>query len=250
MSLQSNDGYDPSGNARKVVDGVHTLSQRKAGRIHAHLLDDDGAFALIDTLYDSDGAQIVRAIEQLGRKITDLKNIILTHAHRSHIGGLAALKKMSGAKVWAHEAESDIIAGKRKSPGTTFIPQWPLKVYHIQFALNIGVDGHEVCEVDAFLKEGDSVGPLQIIHAPGHSAGHLAMYWKQRSALFAGDALATWPELSLGWPGLTQDQKQSLQSLRKIDDLRADVIGVGHGEPATGEQIEHLRGLIRSGRVH
>jgi len=76
------------------------------------------------------------------------------------------------------------------------------------------------------------------------------MYWKERSALFAGDALATWPELSLGWPGLTIDQKQSLQSLRKIDDLRADVIAVGHGEPATGGQIEHLRGLIRSGRVH
>jgi hypothetical protein len=28
------------------------------------------------------------------------------------------------------------------------------------------------------------------------------------------------------------------------------VIAVGHGEPATGEQIEHLRRLIRSGRVH
>jgi glyoxylase-like metal-dependent hydrolase (beta-lactamase superfamily II) len=250
MSLQSADGYDPSGNARKVVEGVYTLSQRKGGRIHAFLLDDAGAFTLVDTLYDSDGALIVRAFQQMGRKITDLKNIILTHAHRSHIGGLAALKKLSGAKVWAHESESDIIAGKRKSPGTTFIPQWPLKVYPIQFALNIGVDGHAPCEVDAFLKEGDSVGPLQIIHAAGHSPGHLAMYWKQRSALFAGDALATWPELSLGWPGLTLDQDQNLQSLRKIDDLRADVIAVGHGEPATGEQIEHLRRLIRSGRVH
>jgi glyoxylase-like metal-dependent hydrolase (beta-lactamase superfamily II) len=250
MSLQSADGYDPSGNARKVVEGVYTLSQRKGGRIHAFLLDDAGAFTLVDTLYDSDGALIVRAFQQMGRNITDLKNIILTHAHRSHIGGLAALKKLSGAKVWAHESESDIIAGKRKSPGTTFIPQWPLKVYPIQFALNIGVDGHAPCEVDGFLKEGDSVGPLQIIHAAGHSPGHLAMYWKQRSALFAGDALATWPELSLGWPGLTLDQDQNLQSLRKIDDLRADVIAVGHGEPATGEQIEHLRRLIRSGRVH
>jgi glyoxylase-like metal-dependent hydrolase (beta-lactamase superfamily II) len=250
MSGQSVDGYDPTGNARKVIEGVYTLSQRKAGRIHAFLLDDAGAITLIDTLYDNDGALILRAIQQMGRKIADLKNIVLTHAHRSHIGGLAELKKLSGAKVWAHESESDIIAGKRKSAGTTFFPQWPLKVYPIQFALNIGVDGHTPCEVDAFLREGDSVGPLQVIHAPGHSPGHLAMYWKQRSALFAGDALATWPELSLGWPGLTLDQKESLKSLRKIDDLRADVIGVGHGEPATGEQIDRLRELIRSGRVH
>jgi glyoxylase-like metal-dependent hydrolase (beta-lactamase superfamily II) len=122
MSVQPGDGDDPSGNAREVVAGVYTLSQRKAGRIHAHLLDDGGALTLIDTLYETDGAQIVRAIGQMGRSITDLKNIILTHAHRSHIRGLAALKKLSGAKVWAHEAEADIIAGRRKSPGTTFIP--------------------------------------------------------------------------------------------------------------------------------
>jgi glyoxylase-like metal-dependent hydrolase (beta-lactamase superfamily II) len=250
MSTHSAEGFDPSGQASKVVDGVYTVSQKKGGRIHAFLLDDGGALTLIDTLYDHDGALIVRAIEQLGRNVTDLKNIVLTHAHRSHIGGLAALKKLSGATVWAHEAEADIIAGKRKSPGTTFVPQWPLRVYYIQLGLNIGVDGHAPCQVDRFVREGDSVGPLQIMHAPGHSAGHLAMYWKQRSALFAGDAIATWPELSLGWPGLTLDQDENLHSLRKIDDVRADVIAVGHGEPAMGEQIEHLRGLIRAGRVH
>jgi len=34
----------------------------------------------------------------------------------------------------AYESESDIIAGKRKSARTTFIPLWPLNVYSIQFA--------------------------------------------------------------------------------------------------------------------
>jgi hypothetical protein len=35
-----------------------------------------------------------------------------------------------------------------------------------------------------------------------------------------------------------------------MDDLRADVVAVGHGEPATGDQIDMLRRLIRSGRDH
>jgi glyoxylase-like metal-dependent hydrolase (beta-lactamase superfamily II) len=250
MSHQTADGYDPSGDAREVVPGVYTISQRKGGRIHAFLLDDAGALTLVDSLYDTDGALVVGAIERMGKKITDLKHIVLTHAHRSHIGGVAALKKLSGAKLWAHEWESDIIAGERKSQTTTYVPKWPWRVYPIQLGLQLGVDGHAPCEVDAFAREGDSIGPLQIIHAPGHSPGHLAMYWKQRSAVFAGDALATWPALSLGWPGLTLNGKQNLRSLHKIEDLRADVIAVGHGEPATGDQIDNLRHLIRSGEIH
>lgn len=44
-----------------------------------------------------------------------LKHILLTHAHRSHLGRLAELKRMSGATVYAHEWEADIIAGERKA---------------------------------------------------------------------------------------------------------------------------------------
>jgi glyoxylase-like metal-dependent hydrolase (beta-lactamase superfamily II) len=102
----SDDGYDPSGRARKIAEGVYCVSQRKGGRVHAFLLDDGQDLTLIDSLYDTDGQRIVRAVAQIGRRISDLKNIVATHGHRSHIGGLAALQKMSGAKVWAHEWEA------------------------------------------------------------------------------------------------------------------------------------------------
>jgi glyoxylase-like metal-dependent hydrolase (beta-lactamase superfamily II) len=246
----SDDGYDPSGRARKIAEGVYCVSQRKGGRVHAFLLDDGQDLTLIDSLYDTDGQRIVRAIAQIGRRISDLKNIVATHGHRSHIGGLAALQKMSGAKVWAHEWEADIIAGQRAAQAVSLKPQWPLRVYYIQAGLALGFGKHPPCEVDKFVREGDRVGPLQIIHTHGHSPGHLGFYWAERRALFAGDALATWPDLSLGWPGLNLNRTQHRQSLLKIDDLRADVIAVGHGEPASGEQIERLRGLIRSGRDH
>jgi glyoxylase-like metal-dependent hydrolase (beta-lactamase superfamily II) len=205
---------------------------------------------LIDTLFDTDGARIVQAIQQIGRKISDLRNIVITHAHRSHLGGLAALKKLSGAKVWAHEWESDIIAGNRKAQAISVIPQWPLRVYYLQLGLALGFGSHPPCEVDAFVKEGDRVGPLQIMYTPGHSPGHLGFYWKERSTLFAGDALATWPDLSLGWPAFNLNKQQHRKSLLKIDDLAADIVAVGHGEPATGDQLEILRRLIRSGRDH
>jgi glyoxylase-like metal-dependent hydrolase (beta-lactamase superfamily II) len=250
MSNQAQDGYDPAGTARQIAQGVYCLGQRKGGRVHAFLLDDGQGLTLIDTLYDTDGARVVRAIEQIGRKVSDLRNIVITHGHRSHLGGLAALKKLSGAKVWAHEWEADIIAGNRKAQAISVIPEWPLRVYYLQLGLALGFGAHPPCEVDAFVREGDRVGPLEIMHTPGHSPGHLGFHWTQRNVLFAGDALATWPDLSLGWPAFNLNRKQHRQSLLKMDDLRADVVAVGHGEPATGDQIDMLRRLIRSGRDH
>ena len=250
MSLQSTDGYDLTGKARRIAEGAHCISQSKGGRVHAFLLDDGKGLTLIDTLFDTDGARVVNAIGQIGRSVTDLRNIVVTHAHRSHLGGLAALKKLSGAKVWAHGWESDIIAGNRKAQGISVVPQWPLRVYYLQLGLALGFGAHPPCEVDAFLREGDKVGPLEVMYTPGHSPGHLGFYWKERSLLVAGDALATWPDLSLGWPAFNLNPKQHRQSLLKIDDLRADVIAVGHGEPATGDQVDKLRRLIRENRDH
>jgi glyoxylase-like metal-dependent hydrolase (beta-lactamase superfamily II) len=244
-----NIGFDPSGQARKIADGVYVLSQKMGGRVHAFILDDNGSLTLIDALFDSDAARIIAAIRQIGRSVADLKNIIATHAHRSHIGGIAALKALSGATVWAHEFESDIIAGERGAQGVTAWPRKPYKVYHIQLGLFLGVDGHRPVEVDRFVREGDHIGPVEVIHMPGHSPGHLGFYWKERSVVFAGDALATWPYLSLGWDGLTLNIPQHRRTLHKIDDLRADVVAVGHGEPATGDQIDILRRMIRTGRT-
>jgi glyoxylase-like metal-dependent hydrolase (beta-lactamase superfamily II) len=249
MATDFEAGYSQSGKPIRITEGLYSLSQKKGGRVHAFLLDDGGSLTLIDSLFDNDGGRVVQAIKDIGRQVSDLKNIIATHAHRSHIGGLAALQKLSGAKVWSHEWEADIIAGEREAQRVSPFPKRPFRVYYIQLGLAIGVDGHVPCEVDGFLREGDSIGPLQVIHMPGHSPGHMGFYWKERSAVFAGDALATWPYLSLGWDGLTTNIKQHRQSLHKLDDLRADVVAIGHGEPAQGDQIDVLRKMIRNART-
>ena len=99
----------------EIAPGVHSVGQNKAGQIHAYLLDDGNGLTAIDTLFDTDAHVMLDLIKGLGKSITDLKRIILTHAHRSHIGGVAELKRLSGATVYAHEWEADIVAGDREA---------------------------------------------------------------------------------------------------------------------------------------
>ena len=243
------DNLDTEHSIRSIGDGVFCLGQKKGGHVRAFLVEGKDGLILIDTLYDADGAFVAKVIEQMGRPLSDLKDIVLTHAHRSHLGGLAALKALSGAKVWAHEWESDIIAGERKAQGVTVWPRRPLRVYHLQLGLALGFGAHVPCEVDAFLKDGDWVGPLQIVYAPGHSPGHLAFYWKESRTLFAGDSMVAWPYLDLGWAGLNLNKRQNLRTLLQLDNLNPDMIAVGHGEPAVGDDLARLRMMIRTSRA-
>ena len=64
-------------------------------------LDDGQSPTLIDMLYDTDGHRVLEELASMGRTVSDIDNIILTHGHRSHLGGARALKEQSGARISA-----------------------------------------------------------------------------------------------------------------------------------------------------
>jgi glyoxylase-like metal-dependent hydrolase (beta-lactamase superfamily II) len=177
----------------------------------------------------------------MGRQAQDIKHIIMTHAHRSHLGGLARLKELSGAPVYAHEWEADLIAGDRNQQAVSWLPHRPLGVWPLQVALNLGVAKHPGVTVDHYVHDGDRVGPLRVVYCPGHSPGHLAFYWEERRLLIAGDAICTWPNLMLGWRGFTLNQKQHKASVRRLAELDSEILCVGHGEPLPSGAAQQIR---------
>ena len=226
----------------EVAPGVHALGGKKGGRVRAFLLD-HGELTLVDTLFEDDARGVLAALRELGRNPGDLTRIVLTHAHRSHLGGVAALKRATGATVLAHEWEADIVAGERRAQPVTLRPVQSLRLMPFQLGLALGRPRHVPCPLDDAVGNDDVVGPLQVLHAPGHSPGHLAFFWHERGVLLAGDAIATWPELCPGWKAFTLNEEQHAESLRRMAALDARVVCVGHGDAITQDAADVVRRL-------
>ena len=232
---------------RELGPGFWALGQKQGGRVHAFLAEADGELALVDTLWNADARVVLEAIHRLGRRPSQLRRIAITHGHRSHLGGAATLKRVSGASIHAHVAEADILAGKRRAPRARLTP-WPPKLIPFRIGLALGVPKHTPFPVDESLSAGDAFGPFQVVHAPGHSPGHLAFWWPERRALIAGDAIATWPSVDAGWPGFQLDPPAHERSLQQMAALEPLVVGVGHGEPLTHDTPDTLHRLAAHAR--
>jgi glyoxylase-like metal-dependent hydrolase (beta-lactamase superfamily II) len=218
----------------ELAPGIHSLGHTKGGHVHAFLIDEGGELSLVDTLFEDDGRLVLEAIRGLGRSPEELKRIAITHGHRSHLGGLAALRRASGAKVYAHEWEADIVSGDRRAQPVSYVPR-SLRLAYFQLGLFLDRPRHASCPVDETLADGDAFGPLEVLHVPGHSPGHLGFHWPERRFLIAGDAVATWPKLGPGWPGFNLNPEQHAESLQRMAALDAELVGVGHGDPITSD---------------
>jgi len=227
----------------ELAPGVHALGHKAGGRVHAFLVEAGGELTLVDTLFEGDARLVLSAIDALGRSPGDLKRIAITHAHRSHLGGLAELKRRTNATVHAHEWEADIIAGDRRAQPVTILPKQSLKLIPFQLGLRFNRPRHAPCPVDEPIDEGDALGPLHVLHAPGHSPGHLAFHWPERDFLIVGDAIATWPELCGGWTAFNLNHAQQAASLRRFAALEARVVGVGHGDPIVADAADTVHAL-------
>jgi glyoxylase-like metal-dependent hydrolase (beta-lactamase superfamily II) len=228
----------------EVAPGIYTVGDGQGGRVRAHLLDDGHGITVVDSLMAAAAHLILAELARIGRAPADIKYLIMTHAHRSHLGGLARLKALSGAPIYAHEWEADIIAAERVAQPVSSRPWRPYRTWPLQLALNLNLSKHPPVRVDEHIHEGDRIGPLTVVYAPGHSPGHLAFYWPERRALIAGDAVCTWPVFMLGWRGFMLNVRQHKASLRRLAELDSDVLLSGHGAPLPTGGAARIRAAL------
>jgi len=93
----------------EVAPNVHHIPGVIA---NPYLLIAPEGLMLVDAGLPGSQRRILRYLAHLRYQPADLKRILITHADFDHVGGLAALKSATGAKVYAHPIEAAAIASE------------------------------------------------------------------------------------------------------------------------------------------
>lgn len=237
----------------EIAPGVHRIGPTKkgwklGGYAQCYLIDDGtGDLVLVDAGFEHDAQRIVSYLWSIGRTPRDISDLALTHAHRSHLGGVAALKRLHPElRIHIHTWEADICAGQRMAQPMPFRPLKPLTIYPMRIGALINYDKPFGCAPTHLLSddEGQRIGPLEVIPTQGHTPGSVSFYWRERGVVAVGDAVATWPKLDAGWPGFNLDEPRYRRSLRRIAELEPQVILTGHGLAVTEDATRKIKSLL------
>ncbi len=213
--------------AKPLIDGLHILP----GLVNVYLLKTKDGYALMDSGFPNSANKILKSLEALGVTPTQIKHLLLTHCHPDHIGSAAALKRATGATVYAHAEDAPIIRS-----GTGFRKAYaaPGLRNRIMFKiLSLMLKDVEGIPVDHLIADGESLPfdkELVAIHIPGHCAGQLAFLWKKNGGiLFAADACIN--RGGMKFTAAIEDLDETRRSLAKLATHTFQAACFGHGSP-------------------
>ncbi len=206
--------------------------------IYPVLIQDENSNILVDSGYpgDSSLAQLTKALEDIGVKLTDLTDVILTHQDIDHIGGLRGLKIQNpGLKIWAHMLEKPYVEGEKKLVKISPAVLENLKKMPKEMSKRLlyVFENPPTAPVDFTVEDGqqlDICGGITVIHTPGHTPGHICLYLHASRTLIAGDALTAHEGTLLGpVPEHAADISQTMASLKKLLAFDIERIVCYHG---------------------
>lgn len=205
--------------------------------INPSLIISKNELTLVDTGYPNFLPFIENEILKNGYEMRNLKNIIITHYDIDHIGSLYDFKeKYPYINMIASEVESKYISGEMKSErlvqAEEMLENMPIQEiefgkWFIQQLKNL-----KHVSIDEKVHDGDWIldNQCRVVATPGHTSGHISLYFPSLKAVIAGDAAVIENhELVIANPHFCLNVEKAEQSLRKIKDLKAENYYCHHG---------------------
>jgi hydroxyacylglutathione hydrolase len=152
-------------------------------------------------------------LTEIGIKPQNVEKVIITHAHHDHVSGVFIILEKAKPKVYVHQRDTKYIA--------SYLGETLVKV-----------------------EEGDIIQtelwPLEVIWTPGHTEGGMCLYAKEERILFSGDTV--FPEGNFGnFNGESGGYRQLLNSIKKLAQLKVDIMLAGHGAPVYEDAENNIK---------
>ncbi|HYK93886.1 MAG TPA: MBL fold metallo-hydrolase [Thermoplasmata archaeon] len=224
----------------QVAPGVTRLTH---GVSNFYLVEAEGGLTLVDAGVAGDWSQLVHTLASLGKRPSDLKAILLTHAHSDHTGFAERARREWGMSIWTHSRDAEVGRGGRAPANEGKLGSYLryAEAWRTLFGLLLH-GGMRVVPIQVLSQFEDGApldvpGHPQVIHLPGHTAGMSALVFESPSVVFTGDALVTRNPLTgrrgpqVMPRGLNQSSRQAIDSLARLEGITARLVLPGHGEP-------------------
>ena len=140
----------------RIIGNIYYVG---ASDITSYLIVTPKGHILLDSGFVETVPQIQQNVAQLGFRLEDVKILINSHAHYDHAGGLALLKRLTGAPLMTSEADAALLAAGGKGDPN----------FGDRFT-------YEPVKADRILRDGDKVelGDVTMVAhlTPGHTKGN------------------------------------------------------------------------------
>lgn len=225
-----------------------------------YIIPDEDGFSLIDAGCGGAGGlqHLLVGLENWKLPLKRLHTIVLSHSHPDHMGSLGSILTEIKPKVLIHSLDAQTALDPRKLEKAFDIPfaincwselrqddtfrGFDLMQFFEDFACPMSA-GSELAVVEdgEFLELGDFT--FEIIHTPGHSPGHIALFEKRKKIILPGDLLGKAPAWYTPNSGGVIGY---LASLKKLEQANADTALPSHGHflENVGGNIERIRAKL------
>jgi glyoxylase-like metal-dependent hydrolase (beta-lactamase superfamily II) len=246
---------------KEISDGVFMITLPMPFRlehVNIYAFINEGRVSLIDTGPNLPGvfAALEKSLAGMGRKISDIERILITHFHGDHCGLAGAVHNISGAAVHMRQIEYNRLNTESRAVLER------LQSFYREEGLPEGVFGRfsgvlrmfrEATlpfKTEKFLVPGavEDLGgmKLEVISTPGHTVGQVVFFCRERGLLFSGDHVL--PHIT---PNLSPDivnpwfrpLRSFIESLDAIRGLPVSMVYPAHGRPFPGldRRIEEIK---------